>query len=123
MELNEITEKIIGCAIKVHRALGPGLLESTYEACLLHELGKRDLKVQSQVKLPVIYDGIHLDAGYRIDILVEDAVIVELKVVDSFHPIHEAQVISYLKLSGKRVGLLINFNVKMLTNGIKRLMN
>src|SRR5580765_985672 len=98
MELNEITEKIIGCAITVHRALGPGLLESTYEVCLAHELVKAGLNVQTQVGLPVVYDGIRLDAGYRIDLLVEDAVIVELKAVESLHPIHEAQVISYLKL-------------------------
>lgn len=123
MELNEITEKIIGCAIRVHRALGPGLLESTYEVCLVHELNKAGLGVRSQVALPVVYDGITLDAGYRIDLLVEDTVIVELKSVDSLHPIHEAQMISYLKLSGKKVGLLINFNVTLLKNGIKRLAN
>ncbi len=123
MELNEITEKIIGCAIKVHRALGPGLLESTYEVCLAHELMKSGLDVQKQVALPVVYDGIRLEAGYRIDLLVEHSVIVELKAVDSMHPIHEAQVISYLKLSGKKVGLLINFNVKLLKDGIKRLVN
>jgi len=123
MELNEITEKVIGCAIKVHRALGPGLLESTYEVCLAHELVKEGLKVKTQVALPVIYDGLRLDAGYRIDVLVEDAVIVELKSIESLHPIHEAQVISYLKLSGKKIGLLINFNVKLLKSGIKRLVN
>jgi GxxExxY protein len=123
MELNEITEKIIGCAIKVHRALGPGLLESTYEVCLIHELNKIGLSVQSQLVLPVVYDGLRLDAGYRIDLLVEDQVIVELKAVDSIHPIHEAQVISYLKLSGKKIGLLINFNVKLLTSGVRRLAN
>lgn len=123
MELNEITEKVIGCAIKVHRALGPGLLESTYEVCLAHELVKEGLKVKTQVALPVIYDGLRLDAGYRIDMLVEDAVIVELKSIESLHPIHEAQVISYLKLSGKKIGLLINFNVKLLKGGIKRLVN
>ncbi len=121
MELNEVTEKIIGCAINVHRALGPGLLESTYEVCLVHEISKAGLDVRSQVALPVVYDGIKLEAGYRIDLLVEDSVIVELKAVDSIHPIHEAQVISYLKLSGKKIGLLINFNVKLLKNGIKRL--
>ena len=121
MELNEITEKIIGCAIRVHRALGPGLLESTYEVCVVHELNKAGLGVRSQVALPVVYDGITLDAGYRIDLLVEDSVIVELKSVDSLHPIHEAQMISYLKLSGKKVGLLINFNVTLLKNGIKRI--
>ena len=123
MELNEITEKVIGCAIKVHRALGPGLLESTYEVCLEHELVKEGLKVKTQVALPVVYDGLRLDAGYRIDMLVEDAVIVELKSIESLHPIHEAQVISYLKLSGKKIGLLINFNVKLLKGGIKRLVN
>lgn len=123
MELNEITQTIIGCAIRVHKALGPGLLESTYEVCLVHELSKSGLTVRSQVALPVIYDGITLDAGYRIDLLVEEMVIVELKAVEAIHPIHEAQVISYLKLSGMKIGLLINFNVKMLTNGIKRLAN
>lgn len=123
MELNEITEKVIGCAIKVHRALGPGLLESTYEVCLAHELVKEGLKVKTQVALPVVYDGLRLDAGYRIDMLVEDAVIVELKSIESLHLIHEAQVISYLKLSGKKIGLLINFNVKLLKGGIKRLIN
>ncbi len=123
MELNEISEKIIGCAIRVHRTLGPGLLESTYEVCLIHELQKAGLEVQSQLALPVIYDGIKLDAGYRIDLLVENAVIVELKAIDGLLPIHEAQVISYLKLSGKKVGLLINFNVKQLIKGLKRLAN
>lgn len=123
MEINDITERIIGCAIRVHSALGPGLLESTYEICLVHELNKIGLKTLSQVALPVNYDGIKLDAAYRIDILVEELVIVELKAVDRINPIHEAQVISYLKLSGKKVGLLINFNVKLLRDGIKRLMN
>jgi|SRR5690606_14655556 len=123
MELNEVTEKIIGCAISVHRALGPGLLESTYEVCLVHEISKAGLDVRSQVALPIVYDGIKLEAGYRIDLLVADSVIVELKAVDSIHPIHEAQMISYLKLSGKKIGLLINFNVKLLKNGIKRLAN
>ncbi|MBV6496152.1 MAG: GxxExxY protein [Acidobacteria bacterium ACB1] len=123
MELNDVTQKIIGCAINVHRALGPGLLESTYEVCLVHELSKAGLNVRSQVALPVVYDGIRLEAGYRIDLLVEDSVIVELKAVESIHPIHEAQVISYLKLSGKKLGLLINFNVNLLKNGIKRLAN
>lgn len=120
MELNEITEKIIGCAIKVHRALGPGLLESTYEVCLIHELNKIGLSLQSQLALPVVYDGVKLDAGYRIDLLVEDKIIVELKAIDGLLPIHEAQVISYLKLSGKKIGLLINFNVKLLKSGIRR---
>jgi GxxExxY protein len=123
MELNEITEKIIGCAIKVHSALGPGLLESTYEVSLIHELTKLRLSVRSQIKLPVEYDGIRLDAGYRIDLLVEDQVIVELKAIDRLMPIHEAHVISYLRLSEKKIGLLINFNVKLLRDGIKRLAN
>ncbi|MBX7174149.1 MAG: GxxExxY protein [Pyrinomonadaceae bacterium] len=123
MELNQISEKIIGCAIKVHKTLGPGLLESTYEVCLIHELRKSGINVQSQLALPVIYDGIKLDAGYRIDLLVEDSIIVELKAVDCLLPIHEAQVLSYLKLSKKKLGLLINFNVKLLVNGVKRLAN
>ena len=123
MDLNEVSERIIGCAIKVHRALGPGLLESTYEVCLMHELVKMGLTVQAQVPLPVHYDGLKLDAGYKIDLLVENSVIVELKAVESLHPIHEAQLLSYLKLSGKKLGLLINFNVKMLKNGVKRLVN
>ncbi len=123
MEINSITEKIIGCAIKVHRALGPGLLEKTYEVCLAHEIAKGGLVVRRQVELPVVYDGLRLDAGYRIDLLVEERVIVELKTVEQFHPIHEAQLISYLKLSNLKVGLLINFNVTMLKSGIKRLMN
>lgn len=123
MELNSVTEAIIGAAIEVHKALGPGLLESTYEVCLLHELGKRGLKVEKQVPIPVVYDTVRLDAGYRIDLLVEDEVIVELKAVDTLHPIHEAQLISYLKLSDKNVGLLINFNVRLLKNGIKRIAN
>ena len=123
MELNEITEKIIGCAIKVHRTLGPGLLESTYEVCLIHELNKIGLNLQSQLALPVVYDGVKLDAGYRIDLLVEDKIIVELKAIDGLLPIHEAQVISYLKLSGNKIGLLINFNVKLLKSGIRRLAN
>lgn len=123
MELNEITEAIIGAAIKVHSALGPGLLESTYEVCLVHELRKRGLTVEKQVPVAVVYDSIILDAGYRIDMLVEDQVIVELKSVERIHPIHEAQVISYLKLSSKKIGLLINFNVRLLRDGIKRLAN
>lgn len=123
MELNSITESIIGAAIEVHKALGPGLFEKTYEVCLAHELSKRGLGVERQVELPVVYDGVRLDAGYRIDLLVEKEIVVELKTVDAFHPIHEAQLISYLKLSGKKLGLLINFNVKLLKNGVKRIAN
>ena len=123
MDINEITGTIIDGAMKVHSALGPGLLESAYEACLVHELSKRGLKVQSQVGLPVSYDGVEIDVGYRIDVLVEDTVIVELKAVSAVAPIHEAQLLSYLRLSGKCVGLLINFNVLRLKDGIKRMVN
>ncbi len=123
MELNELSEKIIGCAIKVHRTLGPGLLESTYEVCLVHELKRAGLTVERQVPLPVIYDGIQLDAGYQLDVLVEDTIILELKSVESILPIHEAQLLTYLKLANKKLGLLINFNVTLLKNGIKRKMN
>lgn len=120
---NEITSKIIGACIKVHKALGPGLLESTYEICLLHEFKKLDLKVSSQVYLPVIYDGIHLDAGYKIDILVENKVIIELKSVSELNEIHMAQILTYLKLSNCKVGLLINFNELRVIDGIKRVVN
>jgi GxxExxY protein len=119
--LNEITEAIIGAAITVHRELGPGLLESTYEACLAYELAERNLKVERQKGLPITYHNVQLDCGYRIDLLVEDQVVVELKTVERLEPIHEAQLLSYLKLSGCKVGLLINFNVKVLKNGIRRL--
>ncbi len=123
MELNEISEKIIGASIQVHRTLGPGLLESAYEACLKYELEKRGLKVSSQVELPVIYDGMKIDLGYRLDLLVEDSVIVELNAVNKTTPVHEAQLLSYLKLSKKRLGLLINFNVTRLKDGITRRIN
>jgi len=120
MNINEYSGAVVDAAMKVHTALGPGLLESAYEACLKHELNKRGIKVLSQVTLPVVYDGEVIDAGYRLDLLVEDAVIVEVKAVEKVHPLHEAQLLSYLKLSGKKVGLLINFNVQRLVNGIKR---
>jgi len=120
VSVNRITEAIIGAAMKVHSALGPGLLESAYEACMIHELRKAGFKVLSQVMLPVRYDGIELELGYRIDLLVEDRVIVELKCVEKIMPVHEAQIISHLRLSGKRVGLLINFHVRSLKDGIKR---
>ena len=111
------------CAFKVHTKLGPGLLESAYEICLFHELRKRGLQVSCQVSLPIEYDGIKLDAGYRLDMLVNESVIIELKSVDSLLPIHTAQLLSYLKLSGKKLGLLINFNVVHLRQGIKRVVN
>jgi GxxExxY protein len=118
--INAITEAIIGAAMRVHSALGPGLLESAYEACLAHELRKTGFDVRSQVELPVIYDSVRVDLGYRIDLLVNDTVIVELKCVEKIAPIHEAQILSYLKLSRKRVGLIINFHVRHLKDGIKR---
>ncbi len=121
--INQISGEIVDAAMKVHTALGPGLLESAYEACLKHELTRRGLKVLSQVTLPVIYDGVKIDVGYRIDLLVEDAVIVELKAVEKLTPLNEAQLLSYLKLSGRKLGLLINFNVEHLKNGIKRIAN
>jgi GxxExxY protein len=122
-QLNRITEIIIGAAIAVHKALGPGLLESAYEACLAWELTQRGLKVKTQQPLPVVYREVQLDCGYRLDLIVEDAVIVEIKSVDSLAPIHEAQLLSYLKLSGRRVGLLINFNARVLKDGVRRMVN
>jgi len=117
-ELDKITQTIIGTAIQVHQALGPGLLESAYEACLAYDLGELGYKVEKQKPLPLIYKKVMLDCAYRLDILVEDKVIVEIKSVDQIMPIHQAQVLSYLKLSGFKVGLLINFNVKLLKYGI-----
>lgn len=122
-EIDQITEKIIGAAITVHRELGPGLLESAYEACLVYELSQAGLPVERQKSLPVIYRSVKIDCGYRMDLLVEDQVVVELKAVEKLERIHEAQLLSYLKLSGHSVGLLINFNVDVLKQGIKRLVN
>ncbi len=119
--LNAITDKIISAAIEVHRALGAGLLESTYEACLAYELTLRGLKVEQQKPVPLVYKEVHLEVGYRLDLLVEDAVIVEVKAVEQLAPVHEAQLLSYLKLSGRRLGLLINFNVPVLKDGIRRM--
>ena len=123
MKENEISGKIIGCAIEVHKALGPGLLESVYEECLFYELQAAGLKVKKQKSLPVVYKDVKLDAGYRIDLLVEDCVVVELKAVEALHDVHTAQVLTYLKLSGCKLGLLLNFNVYRLSEGIKRLVN
>ena len=122
-ELNRITQNIIGAAIEVHKNLGPGLLESAYEACLVYELLKLGIQVEQQKPLPLEYKQVTLDCGYRLDILVEGNVVVEVKSVDALLPIHEAQLLSYLKLTGCKVGLLINFNVKVLTNGIIRKVN
>jgi len=116
----ELSEQIIGAAIEVHRALGPGLLESAYKICLMQELTLRGIRFQSEVMLPVRYKGIELDCGYRIDLLIEDKIILELKAVDALTKVHEAQLLTYLKLSGKRVGLLINFNSPVLRNSIVR---
>lgn len=120
MDRNQITEKIIGSAIEVHRNLGPGLLESAYEECLVFELVKAGLRVDRQKAVPVVYKDIKLDCGYRIDILVENTVVIELKVVDAINPVHEAQILTYMKFANKDIGLLINFNVTVLKNGIKR---
>jgi GxxExxY protein len=120
MEINQITEKIIGCAIEVHKHLGPGLLESAYEECLVYELRNAGLLAERQVGVPVVYKDIWLDYGYRIDILVENTVVIELKTVDGFAPVHEAQILTYMKFASKSIGLLINFNVALLKDGIKR---
>ena len=120
MELNEITQKIIGCAIEVHRNLGPGLLESAYEECLAYELLKGGLDIKRQQPTPVVYKEIKLEYGYRIDILVENLVVIELKVLDAINPVHEAQILTYMKFANKSIGLLINFNVTVLKNGIRR---
>jgi GxxExxY protein len=120
MEINKITEMIIGCAIEVHRALGPGLLESAYEECLAFELRQSGLIIERQVPIPVLYKEIKLSCGYRADLIVENCVVVELKTVEMLAPVHEAQILTYLKFAKKPVGLLFNFNVTVLKNGIKR---
>jgi GxxExxY protein len=122
-QLNEITEQIIGAAVDVHRVLGPGLLESAYEACLAFELASRGLKIEQQRALPVVYRDVKLDCGYRLDLVVNNSVVIELKAVEQLLPIHRAQLLSYLKLAGLKAGLLINFHVKMLKDGIVRLVN
>jgi GxxExxY protein len=123
MSLNDITHAIIGAAIKVHKALGPGLLESAYEACVAYELQKLGLRVERQKPIPVVYEGVHLECGFRADLLVEGQVIAELKAKDGLHPIDEAQLLSHLRLLNLRVGLLINFNVLVLKDGVKRMVN
>ncbi len=120
MKFNEVTEAIIGAAIEVHRALGPGLLESAYEECLCRELSLRGIDFERQRELPIEYKGLRLDCGYRIDLLVAGMVIVELKAVETLLPIHEAQLLTYMRLGGWKVGLLINFNVPVLKQGIRR---
>ena len=120
MDRNEVSGAIVDAAMKVHSALGPGLLESADAVCLRHELIKRWLRVTTEVPVPAVYDGIKLEAGYRLDLVVEDTVVVELKAIEALAPIHQAQVISYLKLTGKPIGLLINFHSLHLKDGIKR---
>jgi len=120
MEFDELSKRVIGCAIEVHRELGPGLLESTYEQCLARELSLNEISFQLQHPQPVEYKGIQLDCGYRIDILIEDELIIELKAVEEIKGIHEAQLLTYMKLAGIKTGLLMNFNVTLLKNGIKR---
>jgi GxxExxY protein len=119
-KLNDLTKAVIGAAIEVHRALGPGLLESAYEICLCRELSLRDIQFQRQLPIPLEYKGVQLDCGYRSDIIVEEILLLELKAVDALLPIHEAQLLSYLKLTGLNIGLLINFNVEVLKDGIRR---
>jgi len=123
LKVNHITRLTIAAAMKVHSVLGPGLLESAYHACLLHELRKQGLTVASQVGLPVVYDGEQIDLGYRIDLIVNDFVIVEVKCVEAINPVHQAKLLSYMRLSGRQVGLLINFHVVHLRDGIKRMVD
>ena len=123
METNKITEKIIGCAIKVHKTLGPGLLESAYKECLFYEMKKSGLNLEKEKPLPLIYEEVKLECGYRADFLVENSVIIEIKSVDALNDIHLAQTLTYLKLIDSRIGLLINFNVLHLKHGIKRVVN
>ena len=120
MDENELSNKIVGAAIEVHRSLGPGLLESTYEECLCHELSLNQIPFDRQVVMPVVYKGIQLDCGYRVDIIVDKKVILELKSVAEIQPIHKAQLLTYLKLSGLKLGLLLNFNVLLMKDGINR---
>ncbi len=123
MTENEISKVIVNCAYKVHSALGPGLLESSYEECLFYELQKERLNVEKQKPLPLIYEEVKLDIGYRIDLFVNNKVIVEIKSVEALNDVHMAQILTYLKLSGCKLGLLINFNVALIKNGIRRIVN
>ncbi len=123
MTIDQLCEALIGAAIEVHRELGPGLLESTYERCLVQELTLRGIKTERQKAQPIHYKSLQIDEGYRIDILIEDRVVVELKVVDHLNDVHTAQLLTYLKLSGRTIGYLLNFNVKLMKSGIKRIVN
>jgi len=123
MTNNELTEKIIGAAIEVHRTLGPGLLESAYQECLLFELKSQNLNVEKEKALPIVYKDIKLDHGYRIDLLIENRIVLELKTVETLTAVHQAQILTYLKLGNYPIGLLINFHTKLLKNGLKRFIN
>ena len=123
MDENEISKNVFESALKIHKVLGPGLLESAYEKCLFYELKKYDLKVEKQKQLPLIYEEVRLDVGYRIDIIIEDKFIVEVKSVEALTDVHLAQLLTYLKLSNCKLGLLINFNVSLLKNGVRRVIN
>lgn len=123
MDDNQLGERILGCALLVHRALGPGLLESVYETCLAHELGKAGLEYGRQLALPVVYDGLAIDAGFRLDLLVAGRVVVEVKSIDKIADVHRAQLLSYLKLGGFRLGYLLNFNVALMKSGIVRMLS
>lgn len=120
MEINELTEKVIGCAIEVHRNLGPGLLESAYSQCLQYELESQRIYVEKEIRLPIIYKEIQIDHGYRIDLLIENRLVIELKTVEKFTDVHVAQILTYMKLGEYSTGLLINFNTKLLKDGLKR---
>ena len=122
-QLNAVTEQIIGAAMDMHRAIGPGLLESAYEDCLVYELRERGFRVEQQKPLPVVYKGVQLDCGYRLDVVVNECVIVEIKAVEKLTTVHEAQLLSYLRLLNCRVGLLLNFHCTVLKNGIRRIVN
>jgi GxxExxY protein len=123
MDIEQVATIIVDAAIRVHRALGPGLLESAYQHCLAYELRKRGLQVECEVLLPIVYDDQKIDAGYRIDMLVENCIVIENKTVDQLLPIHEAQLLTYLKLRDCRLGFLLNWNVKLMKHGIKRMVN
>jgi GxxExxY protein len=123
MDIEQVATMIVDAAVKVHRALGPGLLESAYQQCLAYELRKRGLKVECETLLPVLYDGHRIDAGYRIDMLIEGCIVIENKTVDQLLPVHEAQLLTYLKLQDCKLGFLLNWNVKLMKHGIKRMVN
>lgn len=123
MDINKLSGQIIGAAIEVHKSLGPGLLESAYEECLCHELQLRKIVYERQKPLPVVYKGVNLDCGYRLDVVAKNAIILELKAVEKIEPIHQAQLLTYLKLSGLKLGLILNFNVPVMKDGIVRIVN